>query len=128
MNNEKQSLEFVLEMRKRFNQPKFFIEFTEIFDNFYDSDDTDLNNLFLFAEEAFNDKQQIWFVLSVLIANFGKMIIFHLLDKYSPTTSKKNEGRGGGSRSNGRWRRSRIRSWSWSKPDAYIRGSASSES
>jgi len=81
MNNEKQSLEFVLEMRKRFNQPKFFIEFTEIFDNFYDSDDTDLNNLFLFAEEAFNDKQQIWFVLSVLIANFGKMIIFHLKTK-----------------------------------------------
>ena len=37
MNNEKQSLEFVLEMRKRFNQPKFFIEFTEIFDNFLDS-------------------------------------------------------------------------------------------
>ena len=78
MNNEKQSLEFVLEMKQRFNHPKFFIEFTEIFDNFHDSDDPDLNNMFLFAEEAFNDKHQILFVLSVLIANFGKMIIFHL--------------------------------------------------
>ena len=78
MNNEKQSLNFVLEMRQRFNKPKFFIEFTEIFDNFRDSDDSDLNNLFLFAEDAFNDKQPIWFVLAVLIANFGKMIIFHL--------------------------------------------------
>ena len=27
MNNEKQSLNFVLEMRQRFNQTKFFIEF-----------------------------------------------------------------------------------------------------
>ena len=81
MNNEKQSLEFVLEMRQRFNQPKFFIEFTGIFDNFSDSDDPDLNNIFLFAENAFNDKQPIWLVLSVLIANFGKMIIFHLKSK-----------------------------------------------
>ena len=45
MNNEKQSLNFVLEMRQRFNQPKFFIEFSEIFD----IDDPDLNNMFLFA-------------------------------------------------------------------------------
>ena len=81
MNNEKQSLEFVLEMRQRFYQPKFFIEFTEIFDNFSDSDDPDLNNIFLFAENAFNDKQPIWFVLSILIINFGKMIIFHLKSK-----------------------------------------------
>ena len=73
MNNEKQSLEFVLEMKQRFNQPKFFIEFTEIFN----SQDSDLNNMFLFAEEAFNDKKPIWYVLTVLIANFGKMIIFH---------------------------------------------------
>ena len=81
MNNEKQSLEFVLEMRQRFNQPKFFIEFTEIFDNFRSSNDPDLNNMFLFAEEAFNDKKPIWFVLSILIANFGKMLIFHLKSK-----------------------------------------------
>ena len=77
MNNEKQSLNFVLEMRQRFNQPKFFIEFSEIFDN----DDPDLNNMFLFAEEAFNDKKPVWYVLAVLIANFGKMIIFHLKSK-----------------------------------------------
>ena len=81
MNNEKQSLEFVLEMRQRFYQPKFFIEFSEIFDNFSDSNDPDLNNIFLFAENAFNDKQPIWLVLSILIANFGKMIIFHLKSK-----------------------------------------------
>jgi hypothetical protein len=81
MNNEKQSLEFILEMRQRFKQPKFFIEFTEIFDNFHDSNDPDLNNTFLFAEEAFNNKQPIWFVLTILIANFGKMIIFHLKSK-----------------------------------------------
>lgn len=77
MNNEKQSLNFVLEMRQRFNQPKFFIEFSEIFDN----DDPDLNNMFLFAEEAFNDKKPVWYVLAVLIANFGKMLIFHLKSK-----------------------------------------------
>ena len=77
MNNKKQSLNFVLEMRQRFNQPKFFIEFSEIFDN----DDPDLNNMFLFAEEAFNDKKPVWYVLTVLIANFGKMIIFHLKSK-----------------------------------------------
>lgn len=77
MNNEKQSLNFVLEMRQRFNQPKFFIEFSEIFDN----DDPDLNNMFLFAEEAFNDKKPVWYVLTVLIANFGKMLLFHLKSK-----------------------------------------------
>ena len=77
INNEKQSLNFVLEMRQRFNQPKFFIEFGEIFD----IDDPDLNNMFLFAEEAFNDKKPVWYVLTVLIANFGKMIIFHLKSK-----------------------------------------------
>ncbi len=77
MNNEKQSLNFVLEMRQRFNQPKFFIEFGEIFD----IQDSDLNNMFLFAEEAFNDKKPIWYVLTVLIANFGKMLIFHLKSK-----------------------------------------------
>ena len=81
MNNEKQSLNFVLEMRQRFNQPKFFIEFGEIFDNFRDSQDTDLNNMFLFAEEAFKDKKPVWYVLTVLIANFGKMLIFHLKSK-----------------------------------------------
>jgi len=81
MNNEKQSLNFVLEMRQRFNQPKFFIEFSEIFDNFRDSQDPDLNNMFLFAEEAFNDKKPVWYVLTVLIANFGKMLIFHLKSK-----------------------------------------------
>ena len=78
MNNEKQSLNFVLEMRQRFNQPKFFIEFGEIFDNFLDSQDIDLNNMFLFAEEAFKDKKPVWYVLTVLIANFGKIIIYHL--------------------------------------------------
>lgn len=77
MNNEKQSLNFVLEMRQRFNQPKFFIEFSEIFDN----DDPDLNNMFLFAEEAFKDKKPVWYILAVLIANFGKMLIFHLKSK-----------------------------------------------
>ena len=77
MNNEKQSLNFVLEMRQRFNQPKFFIEFSEIFDN----EDPDLNNMFLFAEEAFNDKKPVWYVLAVLIANFGKMIIYYLKSK-----------------------------------------------
>ena len=77
MNNEKQSLNFVLEMRQRFNQPKFFIEFSEIFDN----EDPDLNNMFLFAEDAFNDKKPVWYVLAVLIANFGKMLIFHLKSK-----------------------------------------------
>lgn len=77
MNNEKQSLNFVLEMRQRFYQPKFFIEFSEIFNN----DDPDLNNMFLFAEEAFNDKKPVWYVLTVLIANFGKMIIYHLKSK-----------------------------------------------
>jgi hypothetical protein len=77
MNNKKQSLNFVLEMRQRFNQPKFFIEFSEIFDN----DDPDLNNMFLFAEEAFNDKKPVWYVLTVLIANFGKMLLFHLKSK-----------------------------------------------
>ena len=81
MNNEKQSLNFVLEMRQRFNQPKFFIEFSEIFDNFRDSQDPDLNNMFLFAEKAFNDKKPIWYVLTVLIANFGKMLIFYLKSK-----------------------------------------------
>jgi len=81
MNNEKQSLNFVLEMRKRFNQPKFFIEFGEIFDNFLDSHDPDLNNMFLFAEEAFKDKKPVWYVLTVLIANFGKIIIYHLKSK-----------------------------------------------
>ena len=81
MNNEKQSLNFVLEMRQRFNQPKFFIEFGEIFDNFRDSQDTDLNNMFLFAEEAFKDKKPVWYVLTVLIANFCKMLIFHLKSK-----------------------------------------------
>jgi hypothetical protein len=81
MNNEKQSLNFVLEMRQRFNQPKFFIEFGEIFDNFLDSQDPDLNNMFLFAEEAFKDKKPVWYVLTVLIANFGKMLIFHLKSK-----------------------------------------------
>jgi hypothetical protein len=81
MNNEKQSLNFVLEMRQRFNQPKFFIEFGEIFDNFRNSNDLDLNNMFLFAEEAFNDKKPVWYVLTVLIANFGKMLIFHLKSK-----------------------------------------------
>jgi len=81
MNNEKQSLKFVLEMRQRFNQPKFFIEFREIFDNFIKSNDPDLNNMFLFAEEAFNDKKPVWYVLTVLIANFGKMLIFHLKSK-----------------------------------------------
>ena len=77
MNNEKQSLNFVLEMRQRFNQPKFFIEFSEIFD----IDDPDLNNMFLFAEEAFNDKKPLWYVLTILIANFGKMLIFRLKSK-----------------------------------------------
>ena len=77
MNNEKQSLNFVLEMRQRFNQPKFFIEFSEIFDN----EDPDLNNMFLFAEDAFNDKKPVWYVLAVLIANFGKMIIYYLKSK-----------------------------------------------
>ena len=77
MNNEKQSLNFVLEMRQRFNQPKFFVEFSELFD----IDDPDLNNMFLFAEEAFNDKKPVWYVLTVLIANFGKMILFHLKSK-----------------------------------------------
>jgi hypothetical protein len=77
MNNEKQSLKFVLEMRQRFNQPKFFVEFSELFD----IDDPDLNNMFLFAEEAFNDKKPVWYVLTVLIANFGKMILFHLKSK-----------------------------------------------
>ncbi len=77
MNNEKQSLNFVLEMRQRFNQPKFFIEFGEIFD----IQDPDLNNMFLFAEEAFKDKKPVWYVLTVLIANFGKMLIFHLKSK-----------------------------------------------
>jgi hypothetical protein len=81
MNNEKQSLNFVLEMRQRFNKPKFFIEFSEIFDNFRDSQDPDLNNMFLFADEAFNDKKPVWYVLTVLIANFGKMLIFHLKSK-----------------------------------------------
>jgi hypothetical protein len=81
MNNEKQSLNFVLEMRQRFNQPKFFIEFGEIFDNFLDSQDPDLNNMFLFAEEAFKDKKPVWYVLTVLIANFGKIIIYHLKSK-----------------------------------------------
>lgn len=81
MNNEKQSLNFVLEMRQRFNRPKFFIKFDEIFDNFRDSQDIDLNNLFLFAEEAFNDKKPVWYVLTVLIANFGKMLLFHLKSK-----------------------------------------------
>lgn len=81
MNNEKQSLNFVLEMRQRFNQPKFFIEFGEIFDNFLDSQDIDLNNMFLFAEEAFKDKKPVWYVLTVLIANFGKIIIYHLKSK-----------------------------------------------
>lgn len=81
MNNEKQSLKFVLEMRQRFNQPKFFVEFSELFDNFRDSQDPDLNNMFLFAEEAFNDKKPVWYVLTVLIANFGKMILFHLKSK-----------------------------------------------
>lgn len=78
MNNEKQSLNFVLEMRQRFNQPKFFIEFGEIFD----IQDPDLNNMFLFAEEAFKDKKPVWYVLTVLIANFGKMLIFHLKSKH----------------------------------------------
>ena len=77
MNNEKQSLNFVLEMRQRFNQPKFFIEFSEIFD----IQDPDLNNMFLFAEEAFKDKKPVWYVLTVLIANFGKIIIYHLKSK-----------------------------------------------
>lgn len=81
MNNEKQSLNFVLEMRQRFNQPKFFIEFSEIFDNFRDSQDPDLNNMFLFAEESFKDKKPVWYVLTVLIANFGKIIIYHLKSK-----------------------------------------------
>ena len=81
MNNEKQSLKFVLEMRQRFNQPKFFIEFGEIFDNFRDSQDPDLNNLFLFAEKASNEKKPVWYVLTVLIANFGKMLIFYLKSK-----------------------------------------------
>ena len=81
MNNEKQSLNFVLEMIQRFNQPKFFVEFSELFDNFRDSQDPDLNNMFLFAEEAFNDKKPVWYVLTVLIANFGKMILFHLKSK-----------------------------------------------
>jgi len=81
MNNEKQSLKFVLEIRQRFYQPKFFIEFSEIFDNFCDSQDPELNNLFLFAEKAFNDKKPVWYVLTVLIANFGKMLIFHLKSK-----------------------------------------------
>lgn len=81
MNNEKQSLNFVLEMRQRFNQPKFFVEFSELFDNFRNSQDPDLNNMFLFAEEAFNDKKPVWYVLTVLIANFGKMILFHLKSK-----------------------------------------------
>lgn len=77
INNEKQSLKFVLEMRQRFNQPKFFIQFSEIFNN----DDPDLNNMFLFAEAAFKDKKPVWYVLTVLIANFGKMIIYHLKSK-----------------------------------------------
>jgi hypothetical protein len=77
INNEKQSLNFVLEMRQRFNQPKFFIEFGEIFD----IDDPDLNNMFLFAEETFNDKKPVWYVLTVLIANFGKMLLFRLKSK-----------------------------------------------
>jgi len=81
MNNEKQSLNFVLEMRQRFNQPKFFIEFGEIFDNLRDSQDPDLNNMFLFAEEAFKDKKPVWYVLTILIANFGKIIIYHLKSK-----------------------------------------------
>ncbi len=81
MNNEKQSLNFVLEMRQRFNQPKFFIEFNEIFDNFRNSNDHDLNNMFLFAEKAFNDKKPVWYVLTVLIANFGKMLLFYLKSK-----------------------------------------------
>ena len=81
MNNEKQSLNFVLEMRQRFNQPKFFIEFGEIFDNLRDSQDPDLNKIFLFAEEAFKDKKPVWYVLTVLIANFGKIIIYHLKSK-----------------------------------------------
>jgi len=79
MNNEKQSLNFVLEMIKRFNQPKFFIEFSEIID--CQDSDSDLNNMFLFAEEAFNDKKPVWYVLTVLIANFGKMLLFHLKSK-----------------------------------------------
>ena len=77
INNEKQSLNFVLEMRQRFNQPKFFVEFSELFD----IDDPDLNNMFLFAEEAFNDKKPVWYVLTILIANFGKMLIFRLKSK-----------------------------------------------
>jgi len=81
MNNEKQSLNFVLEMRQRFNQPKFFVEFSELFDNFRDSQDPDLNKMFLFAEEAFNDKKPVWYVLTVLIANFGKMLLFYLKSK-----------------------------------------------
>lgn len=81
MNNEKQSLNFVLEMRQRFNQPKFFVEFSELFDNFRDSQDPDLNKMFLFAEEAFNDKKPVWYILTVLIANFGKMLLFYLKSK-----------------------------------------------
>lgn len=81
MNNEKQSLNFVLEMRQRFNEPKFFVEFSELFDNFRDSQDPDLNKMFLFAEEAFNDKKPVWYVLTVLIANFGKMLLFYLKSK-----------------------------------------------
>jgi hypothetical protein len=77
MNNEKQSLNFVLELRQRFYQPKFFVEFSEIFDN----NDPELNKMFLFAEEAFNDKKPVWYVLTVLIANFGKMILYHLKSK-----------------------------------------------
>jgi len=92
-----QNLDYVKRMRKKFSSPSFFIPFKNILEKlnkFIDLSDPDCNlpniqHAFQCAEQAEKDGKPDWFVLSVFIHDFGKLL--YLFDEDSEGLSLKKQ-------------------------------------
>lgn len=91
-----QNPEFVKYMRMRFSKSTFFLTFHQITDalnNFVDLSDPDmelpnLQHAFQSAEKALTDGKSDWFVLSLFIHDFGKLLFLQNEPKYGISLRK----------------------------------------
>ena len=86
---------FVKHMRMRFSKPSFFLSFNDILNalnKFTDLSDPDMElpniqHAYQSAEKAFNDGKSDWFVLTLFIHDFGKLLYLQNEPKYGLSDS-----------------------------------------
>ena len=91
-----QSPEFVQQMHDKFSKFSFYLPYRRILhylDQFYDKTNehfsSELQNAYFSAEKALQDGKSDWFVVSVFIKNFGKLL--YLFDEPELGLSKQNQ-------------------------------------